>query len=59
MALRAGRGPLGRSVAAVRPPAPALAASGRRMARMGFRQFSRRWQTGQQLIQANGITYNV
>ena len=27
--------------------------------RMGFRQLSRRWQTGQQLIQANGITYNV
>jgi uncharacterized circularly permuted ATP-grasp superfamily protein/uncharacterized alpha-E superfamily protein len=27
--------------------------------RMGFRQFSRSWQTGHQLIQANGITYNV
>jgi uncharacterized circularly permuted ATP-grasp superfamily protein/uncharacterized alpha-E superfamily protein len=27
--------------------------------RMGFRQFSRRWQTGQQLIQSEGITYNV
>ncbi len=27
--------------------------------RMGFRQLSRRWQSGQQLIQANGITYNV
>ena len=29
------------------------------MARMGFRQFSRCWHTGHQLIQANGITYNV
>lgn len=27
--------------------------------RMGLRQFTRSWQTGQQLIQANGITYNV
>ena len=27
--------------------------------RMGFDQLTRRWQTGQQLIQANGITYNV
>src|SRR2546430_17148001 len=27
--------------------------------RMGFRQLTRAWQTGQQLIQANGITYNV
>jgi uncharacterized circularly permuted ATP-grasp superfamily protein/uncharacterized alpha-E superfamily protein len=27
--------------------------------RMGFRQLSRRWQTGQQLIQSEGITYNV
>src|SRR4051794_38978402 len=26
---------------------------------MGFRQLSRRWQTGQQLIQSQGITYNV
>jgi uncharacterized circularly permuted ATP-grasp superfamily protein/uncharacterized alpha-E superfamily protein len=26
---------------------------------MGFRQFSRCWHTGHQLIQANGITYNV
>ncbi len=27
--------------------------------RMGFRQLSRRWQSGQQLIQSQGITYNV
>jgi uncharacterized circularly permuted ATP-grasp superfamily protein/uncharacterized alpha-E superfamily protein len=27
--------------------------------RMGFRQFSRHWQTSQQLIQDDGITYNV
>jgi uncharacterized circularly permuted ATP-grasp superfamily protein/uncharacterized alpha-E superfamily protein len=27
--------------------------------RMGLAQLTRRWQTGQQLIQANGITYNV
>jgi uncharacterized circularly permuted ATP-grasp superfamily protein/uncharacterized alpha-E superfamily protein len=27
--------------------------------RMGFPQLSRRWQTGQQLIQSQGITYNV
>src|SRR5678815_2675877 len=27
--------------------------------RMGLDQLTRRWQTGQQLIQANGITYNV
>src|SRR5262245_65953632 len=26
---------------------------------MGFRQLSRRWQTGQQLIQSQGVTYNV
>ena len=29
------------------------------LGRMGFRQLSSRWRTGQQLIQANGITYNV
>ena len=29
------------------------------LGRMGFDQLSRRWQAGQQLIQANGITYNV
>ena len=29
------------------------------LGRMGFRQLSRRWHTGQQLIQANGVTYNV
>ncbi len=29
------------------------------VARMGFRQFSRCWHAGHQLIQANGITYNV
>ncbi len=29
------------------------------LGRMGFRQLSRRWQTGQQLIQSQGITYNV
>lgn len=29
------------------------------LGRMGFRQFSRSWQAGQQLINANGITYNV
>jgi uncharacterized circularly permuted ATP-grasp superfamily protein/uncharacterized alpha-E superfamily protein len=27
--------------------------------RMGLRQLNRRWQTGQQLIQTQGITYNV
>ena len=27
--------------------------------RMGFAQLTRRWQTGQHLIQTNGITYNV
>jgi uncharacterized circularly permuted ATP-grasp superfamily protein/uncharacterized alpha-E superfamily protein len=27
--------------------------------RMGFRQLSRRWQSGQQLIQTQGISYNV
>jgi uncharacterized circularly permuted ATP-grasp superfamily protein len=26
---------------------------------MGFRQLSRHWRTGQHLIQANGVTYNV
>lgn len=29
------------------------------IAKMGARQFHRRWQSGQALIQANGITYNV
>lgn len=29
------------------------------LGRMGFRQFTRSWHVGQQLIQANGITYNV
>jgi uncharacterized circularly permuted ATP-grasp superfamily protein/uncharacterized alpha-E superfamily protein len=29
------------------------------LGRMGFRQLSNRWRTGQQLIQANGVTYNV
>lgn len=29
------------------------------MARLGPEQFARRWQHGRQLIQANGITYNV
>src|SRR6266853_1092416 len=29
------------------------------LGRMGFRQLSRRWHAGQQLIQTNGITYNV
>ena len=29
------------------------------LGRMGFRQLSSRWRTGQQLIQANGVTYNV
>ena len=27
--------------------------------RLGFSQLSRRWQTGQQLIQSQGVTYNV
>jgi len=27
--------------------------------RMGFRHLSRRWQSGQQLIQSEGVTYNV
>ena len=27
--------------------------------RMGFEQLTRRWQIGQHLIQANGVTYNV
>jgi uncharacterized circularly permuted ATP-grasp superfamily protein/uncharacterized alpha-E superfamily protein len=26
---------------------------------LGFRQLSRRWQTAQQIIQTNGVTYNV
>ena len=26
--------------------------------RMGLRQLNRRWQTGQQLIQSEGVTYN-
>ena len=29
------------------------------LGRMGFRQLSSHWRTGQQLIQANGVTYNV
>jgi uncharacterized circularly permuted ATP-grasp superfamily protein/uncharacterized alpha-E superfamily protein len=29
------------------------------LGRMGFERLTRRWQIGQQLIQANGITYNV
>ena len=29
------------------------------LGRMGFRALSERWRTGQQIIQANGITYNV
>ena len=29
------------------------------LGRLGFQQLSRRWQTGQQLIQSQGITYNV
>ena len=29
------------------------------MARLGPAQFARRWQHGRQLIQANGITFNV
>jgi uncharacterized circularly permuted ATP-grasp superfamily protein len=27
--------------------------------RMGMPEFSRRWEFGQQLIRANGVTYNV
>jgi len=27
--------------------------------RMGYEEFSRRWDAGQRLIQANGVTYNV
>jgi len=27
--------------------------------RMGLQQLSRRWQSGRQLIQANGVTYNI
>jgi len=27
--------------------------------RMGFRQLTRRWQSGQQLIQSQGVTYNL
>jgi uncharacterized circularly permuted ATP-grasp superfamily protein/uncharacterized alpha-E superfamily protein len=27
--------------------------------RMGYAEFSRRWEMGQRLIQANGVTYNV
>src|SRR5262245_24034249 len=27
--------------------------------RMGFRELNRRWQSGQQLIQSQGVTYNV
>lgn len=29
------------------------------LGRMGFRQLTRHWRTGQQLIQSNGVTYNV
>jgi uncharacterized circularly permuted ATP-grasp superfamily protein/uncharacterized alpha-E superfamily protein len=29
------------------------------LGRMGFRNLSRQWRTGQQIIQANGVTYNV
>ena len=29
------------------------------LGRMGFSQLSRRWRTGQQLIQSQGITYNL
>src|SRR6266849_1210305 len=29
------------------------------IARIGFDQLSRRWQSGQQLIQSQGVTYNV
>ena len=29
------------------------------LGRMGFKQLSRRWEVGQQLIQANGVTYNI
>lgn len=29
------------------------------LGRLGFEQLSRRWRTGQQLIQSEGITYNV
>lgn len=29
------------------------------LGKMGLRQFTRSWQTGQQLIQVNGVTYNV
>jgi uncharacterized circularly permuted ATP-grasp superfamily protein/uncharacterized alpha-E superfamily protein len=29
------------------------------LGRMGFRQFLRSWHMGQQLIQSNGVTYNV
>ena len=29
------------------------------LGRMGFTQFTRSWHLGQQLIQANGVTYNV
>src|SRR5207237_3098652 len=29
------------------------------LGRMGFRQLSRRWLAGQQLIQSQGVTYNV
>jgi uncharacterized circularly permuted ATP-grasp superfamily protein/uncharacterized alpha-E superfamily protein len=29
------------------------------LGRMGLQQLSRRWQSGRQLIQANGVTYNV
>ncbi len=29
------------------------------LGRMGFRQLSSRWRSGQQLIQANGVTYNI
>ena len=60
LALRPRGGPLGRSA---RCPPGFPRRHWRRLAvavgRMGFRQLSRRWQTGQQLIQANGITYNV
>jgi uncharacterized circularly permuted ATP-grasp superfamily protein len=38
---------------------PALAKPFVEIGRMGFPQLTRRWQSGQQLIQSQGITYNV
>ena len=52
--------PLGRGPGSGRAPAAATGGAWPwRCGRMGFAEFTRRWDAGQRLIQANGITYNV